>query len=358
MDNNRLLQKIVKNPSPSNLAIIMATAISVVVGVVVFFFSWFYSLKLPVYSLVFIVLLLWFLTYVILLNAVDFFLYRRIKIIYKTITKSKFTKDKAFEKMNLDRDIIKDVEREVAWSLYNENKELDKLKQLEEYRKQFLGNVSHELKTPIFNIQGYIETLIEGGIDNPDINSNYLQKAAKNVERMQNIVDDLEMISRIEDGKLHLDIFAFNLQSFMLEMFEHHALMAEQNDITLRLKKGFNSSFEVFGDKQRLKQVFSNLLSNAIKYNNRGGYVSVGAYDMADKVLIEISDTGIGIPEDSLQRIFERFYRVDKGRSRDRGGTGLGLSIVKHIIEAHNQSIAVRSTTGEGTTFTFTLDRA
>lgn len=352
------MQNFIKNPSPSKLSVIVATLVSLATFVLFTTINWAYKSHLPIYVIVSLTVCLWFISYKLFLTAIDFFIYRRIKLIYKTITRSKYTKDKSFEKMALDKDIIKDVEKEVAWSLYFESKELDKLKQLEEYRKQFLGNVSHELKTPIFNIQGYIETLLEGGVENPDINLNYLKKAAKNVERMQNIVQDLEMISRIEDGNLQLDKHSFNLHSFVLEMFEHHSYMAEQRKVNLKIKKGFEIHTMVFGDKQRLRQVFSNLITNAIKYNVEGGHVSVGAYDMADKVLIEISDSGIGIPEDSLNRIFERFYRVDKGRSREQGGTGLGLSIVKHIIEAHNQNITVRSTPSEGSTFTFTLDKA
>lgn len=234
-------------------------------------------------------------------------------------------------------------------------KEREKFKQLDSYRKEYLGNVSHELKTPLFNVQGYISTLLDDGYIDEKILLEYLKKADKNVERMINIIDDLETISQLESGAMMLDYEQFDIVALITEVFEQMEISAHQKNIKLKLIKQNDYCF-VNADKFRIRQVLSNLISNSIKYGKDNGTTEVHITTQKNKAIITVSDNGIGIEEKHLPRIFERFYRVDKGRSREQGGTGLGLAIVKHIIEAHKQTISVKSKPSSGTSFTFTLD--
>ena len=220
-----------------------------------------------------------------------------------------------------------------------------------------MGNVSHELKTPIFNIQGYIQTLLDGGLQDKDVNMKFLKRANVSVDRMINIVEDLEVISRLETDDNELEFENFNIVQIINEAFDQLELKASEMNIQLELTNESSSPI-VYADKNKIQQVFMNLISNSIKYGKKGGKTTVRLFDMTDKTLIEIADDGIGIDEDSLNRLFERFYRVYKNRSREIGGTGLGLAIVKHIIEAHQQTINVRSTVNVGSTFSFILEKA
>ena len=235
--------------------------------------------------------------------------------------------------------------------------ELERLKDLEKYRKEFVGNVSHELKTPIFNIQGYILTLLEGGIDDPKINKLYLERTEKNIDRMISIVQDLESITKLESGELTLNIEVFDIVRMVDEVFELEHMLADESRITLEFADKPGQPVMVRGDKQRIMEVLTNLVANAIKYGKRKGSVWISFKDRDNILMVEVRDNGIGIARKDLPRIFERFYRVDKSRSREQGGAGLGLSIVKHIIEAHGQTISVKSDSGEGTTFTFTVEK-
>lgn len=297
-------------------------------------------------------------SYIIFKSFLEIFIYRKIKLIYKTISTAKNSKEKALEKVNLSQDIISNVGKEVMEWDQTRSDEIAELRRMENFRKEFLGNVSHELKTPLFNIQGYIHTLLEGALDDPEVNVNYLQRASRSVDRLCLIVDDLEAISKLESGELILDQRTFDIHELVNEVFESIELKAKEMEIGTAFKEGSDRPFYVIGDKDRIRQVLVNLLINSIKYGKKNGLSVVGFYDMDTNVLIEITDNGIGIDPKHLPRIFERFFRVDKSRSRDQGGTGLGLAIVKHIIEAHHQTINVRSTPGIGTTFTFTLKKA
>jgi two-component system phosphate regulon sensor histidine kinase PhoR len=236
-------------------------------------------------------------------------------------------------------------------------KEKEHYKNLDSYRKEYLGNVSHELKTPLFNVQGYISTLLDGAKDEPEILNEYLLKADKNIERMLNIIDDLETISQLESGAMILDYENFDIISLINEVFEQMELSAKSKNIKLILESN-KSHYLVNADKFRIRQVLINLISNSIKYGKENGITKVTLQNENQKIIVSVADNGIGIEEKHLPRIFERFYRVDKGRSREQGGTGLGLAIVKHIIEAHKQTISVQSKIGEGTIFAFTLDEA
>ena len=277
------------------------------------------------------------------------FFYEKIRVIYKSIYKFKGTSK--FKELDIDI-----VEQEAEEWADAKEEELLQMKKDENYRREFIGNVSHELKTPIFNIQGYVQTLIDGGLNDEEINLKYLKRANKSVDRMINIVEDLEVISRLETEQSELDISAFNIIDLVKEVFDQLEMRANEMSIKLEVNNESSSNF-VMGDRDKIQQVFTNLISNSIKYGKKGGKTRVRFFDMEKNILIEVADNGIGIDEDKLGRLFERFYRVDKNRSREIGGTGLGLAIVKHILEGHNQQINVRSTKGVGSTFSFILEK-
>ena len=275
--------------------------------------------------------------------------YQRIKVIYKNIYKFKGTSN--INDLNLDN-----ADKEAQEWADQKEEELAVLQKDENYRREFIGNVSHELKTPIFNIQGYIQTLIDGGLNDENVNLKYLKRANVSVDRMINIVDDLEVISRLETDKNELDFENFNIIDLINEVFDQLEMKANKMNISLHLDNEATSAI-LYADKNKIQQVFMNLISNSIKYGKDNGNTKVRLFDMSDKMLIEVADDGIGISENALERLFERFYRVDKNRSREIGGTGLGLAIVKHIVEAHHQTINVRSTIDIGSTFSFILEK-
>ena len=284
------------------------------------------------------------------------FIYAKIKPIYKTLNSFNVNKQKGLSIST--EDMFTDANMKVESWMKDKTLEIQQLKQMEKYRKEFIGNVSHELKTPIFNIQGYILTLLGGGIDDPSINELYLNRTEKSIDRMISIIEDLESISKLESGELKLEYDKISLFQLVEEAFDLQEIRAKEKGIVVRIGNSFDRSVIVKVDKQRIFQVLSNLIVNSINYGKKNGETVVNVYDMANRVLVEIKDNGIGISKINQARIFERFYRVDKSRSRDQGGTGLGLSIVKHIIEAHKQTINVSSEVGKGTSFTFTLEKA
>ena len=288
-------------------------------------------------------------TFVVVFYVVKQFFYEKIRIIYKNIYKFKGTSN--IKELDIDT-----VEKEAEEWAEAKEEELRQMKQDENYRREFIGNVSHELKTPIFNIQGYVQTLLDGGLQDDTINMKYLRRADKSVERMINIVEDLEVISRLETEQSELDIQTFDINKLVEEVFDQLEMRANEMKISLQLNNQSNSS-KTLGDKDKIQQVLINLISNSIKYGKKGGKTIIRILDMDDNILVEVADNGIGIDQVSLSRLFERFYRVDKNRSREIGGTGLGLAIVKHILEGHNQTISVRSTKGVGSTFSFILEK-
>ncbi len=235
--------------------------------------------------------------------------------------------------------------------------DITKLKKLEQVRSQFLGNVSHELRTPIFALQGFLETLIDGAIDDPSVNRDFLEKAHVHALRLNTLLNDLIEISSIESGEMKMSFRYFNVKEFLKNAVEDFQPVAASQSVTLSLAENIDSALQVLGDRNRLMQVMSNLINNAIKYNMAGGSVMVSVRDEKNVVWIDVADTGYGIAEEHLTRIFERFYRVDKERSREAGGTGLGLAIVKHIVEAHGGQVTVTSTLGKGSTFSFPVKK-
>lgn len=245
-----------------------------------------------------------------------------------------------------------------AWADTND-REIARLKETERFRKQYLGNVAHELKTPIFNIQGYISTLLDGGLEDELINRKYLERAEKSIDRLINIVNDLDTISKLESNMNRLEMEKFDVVALAREIAEQAEMEADKKGIKITVKGADNlpSPFWALADKHYIGQVFVNLIINSIRYGKEGGATRIRFRDMLDKILVEIEDNGSGIGKEDLPRVFERFYRTDKGRSREQGGTGLGLAIVKHIVEAHGERITVRSEVGAGSTFSFTLKK-
>lgn len=329
--------------TPIKISFFLSAVLFVMAG------SLFYVASGTDYFFLSLVLFFWFAV-VLIYQVVKLYVHSKISVIYKNIYKHKgVTKF-------VDAD-IESVEKEVEnWAIQKEN-EIMQMKASESYRREFIGNVSHELKTPIFNIQGYVLTLLDGGLYDEEINMKYLNRTNKSVERMINIVEDLEVITRLETEETQLEIRKFNIVELAKDVLDQLELKAKESNIELSIKKEILTEF-VLGDSDKIQQVFANLISNSIKYGKEGGKTEVRFFDMNDNILIEIADDGIGMSEEHLPRLFERFYRVDKNRSRKIGGTGLGLAIVKHIIEAHNQTINVRSTVNVGSTFSFILEKA
>jgi len=315
----------------------------------------FYNHELSNTLIIGVPILIFGTTYLVFYYVLKIFIYQKIKLIYKSIYNLKSPRSH-IDKIKLQNNVLSDVEKEVNLWAINKQKEIQKLKKMEIYRREFLGNVSHELKTPIFNIQGYIDTLVYGGVYDDKINIKYLKKALENTKRLSVIVSDLEMISNMESDNLTLNFERFNLVEFIKDILTSFELQSKERNISLVLSDP-NSSHFVFADKKRIQQVFVNLIGNSIKYGKEGGTTKISSFDMDTNILIEISDNGIGIEKTHLNRLFERFYRVDSNRSREQGGTGLGLAIVKHIIEVHDQTVNIRSTPGIGSTFGFTLKK-
>jgi len=342
-----------KNASPRLIAFLTAISIAVVTSLI--------AILARQYVLA---LFLFFgsgvLAFISIYYALEYFIYRKIKLIYKTIFSIKAPKRNGtttIDKPAID-DSIDDVNKKVMQWAEDRKEEIEQLQKLEKYRREFVANVSHELKTPLFNIQGYIHTLLDGAIDDKTVSKNFLDKAGRNVERLVSLVADLEVISQLESGTVNLEMETFDIHALVNDVFESLEIKSKLKNITLSFKKGCDQPFYVTADKDKIRQVFVNLIDNSIKYGKEGGNTVVSFYDMAENILTEITDDGIGLAKEHLPRLFERFYRADKSRSRDQGGTGLGLSIVKHIIEAHTQTINVRSGEGVGTTFGFTLKKA
>jgi two-component system phosphate regulon sensor histidine kinase PhoR len=345
-----------KSFTPRELAILIASILTLLFGGFFLLYyivqpesSWLYAI---IASLTFFIV-----GYIIIVQTLNNFILDKIQPIYKTIHDFAISQ-KELKKQLAEKDIIKQMNREVEDWADKKTKEIKKLKQLEKYRKDFLGNVMHELKTPIFNIQGYVLTLLDGGIDDPTINNLYLERTEKSINRMISIVEDLEAISRLESGELKLNMESFDIVKMVEEVFEIMEMKAKHKNIKLNFASAYNKPIKVLADRKRIHDVMNNLVINSINYGTKGGKTIVTFMDMGQNLLVDVTDNGIGIGEKDLPRIFERFYRTDKSRSRDQGGTGLGLAIVKHIIEAHNQTINVRSRVDKGSSFVFTLKKS
>ena len=301
------------------------------------------------------ILLSFILCFVILQIRVEKFIYRRIKQIYDDVSLLEST---SFASRPITTD-MKTLTSEIEKFAKDKKVEIDTLKIREEYRKEFLGNVSHELKTPLFTVQGYIHTLLDGALEDKKVRKKYLQRAAKGVERLIYIIKDLDLISKLEIGELHLEIERFDIIELIQNVFDLLEMKASKKRISLVFDMDYDEPIYVKGDKERIQQVLTNLLVNSIKYGHEDGTTEVSVENLIkNKVIVRVTDNGEGIEEQHLTRLFERFYRIDQSGSRREGGSGLGLAIVKHIIEAHNEKIYVESVLDVGSEFSFTLEKA
>lgn len=318
-----------------------------------FFFN--YSIQnIFLFSFIFILTVYTF-SFFVIQYRVEHFIYRRVKKIYDDVSLLESTS-------YVNKPITTDMEtltREVKKFATDKKMEIEMLKVREEYRREFLGNVSHELKTPLFTVQGYLSTLLDGAINDKTVRKKYLKRAEKGVERLIYIVEDLDMITKLEVGDLNLEFSEFDIVELIQNVFDLLELKADKKKISLAFNNYHIQPISVFGDKDKIQQVVENLIVNSIKYGKKEGATEVAIVNLTnEKVLIRITDNGEGIEKQNIPRLFERFYRVDKSGSRTEGGSGLGLAIVKHIIEAHNEKIYVESEFGIGSEFSFTLNKA
>jgi len=285
---------------------------------------------------------------------VERFIYRRVKKIYDDVSLLEST---SFRNQPITTDMAT-LTQQVKKFATDKKLEIETLKVREEYRREFLGNVSHELKTPLFTVQGYLSTLLDGAINDKSVRKKYLERAEKGVERLIYIVEDLDMISKLEMGDVNLELSRFDIVELVQNVFDLLEMNADKKNIILMFDRKYNKPVKVFADKEKIEQVLTNLVTNSIKYGKENGTTEVTIEDLVnDKVIIRFRDDGEGIEKQNIPRLFERFYRVDKSGARSEGGSGLGLSIVKHIIEAHGEKIYVESEFGKGSEFSFTLEK-
>ena len=323
--------------------------VSLLVGVFLYFYhtlSW---------QVIFFPMICFPLCFVIVQYRVERFIYRRVKKIYDDLTLLEST---SLRQQPITTD-MGTLTREIDKYAKDKKLEIETLKVREEYRKEFMGNVSHELKTPLFTVQGYILTLLDGAMEDAKIRKKYLLRASKGVERLIYIIKDLDMITKLEVGDLSLNKEAFDIVAVVKSVFELFEMRASKQKITLTFDMDYTEPIMVYGDKERIEQVLTNLIVNSIKYGREKGTTEVSIENLIkNKVIIRVTDNGEGISKENILRLFERFYRVDKSGSRKEGGSGLGLSIVKHIIEAHEEKIYVESELGVGSEFSFTLEKS
>ncbi len=311
------------------------------------------------------VILLWFelifalstfvFAFFVIQYRVEFFIYRRVKKIYDDVS---FLESSSLRSNSITTDMTT-LTKEVKKFATDKKLEIETLKVREEYRREFLGNISHELKTPLFTVQGYISTLLEGAMEDKKIRKKYLERAEKGVERLIYIVQDLDMITKLENGELNLVLTSFDIVELVQNVFDLLEMKAEKKNIILTFDNKYFKPIMVFADKEKIQQVLTNLIVNAIKYGKYNGSTEVGIEDLTNnKVIVRVTDNGDGIEKQHIPRLFERFYRVDKSGSREEGGSGLGLAIVKHILEAHNEKIFIKSEPNKGSELSFSLEKS
>ncbi len=344
-----------KIKTPNQFAFLLASIIVAFFIVLVVALNYYLNIQVSILYYIITLTALWLMIYVVVYYLLEKLITQKIRVLYRTIHSYKISKEDF--PIDMNQDLLSATEKEVMNWADSNREEIDKLKGQEAFRKEFLGNLAHELRTPIFSIQGYILTLLEGGLDDEKVNKEFLKRASKGVDRMTRIIEDLDVITKFESERIKLHTEKTDVVQLSKEIIEEIEMYSADKGVKVLLDKDYAVPIEVLCDRDKIGQVLTNLINNAILYSKEGGKVEIRFYDIEDNVLIEVSDDGIGMDERHLNRIFERFYRVDKSRARNQGGTGLGLAIVKHIIEAHDQSIDVRSTKEVGSTFSFTLRR-
>ena len=346
-----------KIENSNQIALFISTCLTAVGLIIIGLFQIFTEYRLPIWGWITFAVISMSVAFGLSWWAVETFLHGKIKLLYRSIQSPDRIADK-LRHASKARDALGEVQKDVKEWANVKQQEIQSLKDQASFRRDFVGNLAHELRTPMFNMQGYLLTLIEGGLEDEKINYDYLSKADQNLERMIALVEDLDSISKLESRTETLKLKKHNIVKQVEKVFDLFELQAKKKGISLRYNKKYDRPIYVDIDKDKILQVLSNLVMNSIHYGTEGGFVEIRFYDIDKNILVEVKDNGIGIDAEHLPRLFERFYRVDKSRSRHEGGTGLGLAICKHIIESHGQSINVRSTPGEGTTFSFTLEKA
>jgi len=329
-----------------------STILMVVVGLFLIIASEIGDVKLSVWFGLTLVLGVGILAFIILYYFLERFINRELKSIYRIIRKRK---NALSSPVKMTEPVFQSLSKTTEEWAENQQQQIEKLEEQANFRREFLGNLAHELKTPVFSIQGYILTLLEGGLEDETVNRSFLKKASKGVDRITNVLDDLDSISKFEFNRFNLKMAKFDIVYLINEIFDTVSNSAEERNIKVKLASNYEPIM-VFADKGKIGQVLINLISNSILYGNDNGKTTI-KIDKLDrkKIRIDVIDDGMGIAEEHFERLFERFYRVEKSRARNIAGSGLGLPIVKHIIEAHQQSISVNSTVGEGSVFSFTL---
>lgn len=330
-------------------------AISLVTSLIVGAILWVEStLSYFYFQLIFLAALVFIISFLIIQSRIEVFIYSKIKNLYKELN---LIDSISLSKADINTD-MKSLLDNISEFSRDDKLEIESLKVREEFRKEFIGNVAHELKTPIFTIQGYIENLIDGAIDDNSVRDKFLNRAKISVERLIYIIKDLDMITKLESGTLNLEKDSFDIIELVKNIYDQLEIQAQKNDIKLIFNKPYLEPIIVFADIDKIQQVIINLVINSIKYGTNKGTTEVSLESInSDKLIVRITDNGEGIHEQHLSRLFERFYRVDQSGSRKQGGSGLGLSIVKHIIDAHNENIYVESKFGIGSEFSFTLTK-
>lgn len=346
------MRKIKKTYNYAIISALYLTLLSIVIAILsyMFFFK-----SLGIITVIIFGLLLFGVSFFLIQYRAEHFIYQRLKKLYDDISVLDLND---LEKTKVTTD-VDSLTKSVKEYVEDKKEEIANLTERDSFRRDFLGNVAHELKTPLFTVQGYLLTLIEGAVNDEEIRDKYLDRANKGVERLTAIVKDLDMITKLETDGMKMHMTSFNMLELIQNVFDLFEMKAKKRDIKLQFDKIYDFPIQVKGDIERIEQVLINLIVNSIKYGKKGGIstVSVESYNK-NKVIIKVSDNGEGIKQEHIPRLFERFYRVDQSRSREQGGSGLGLSIVKHIIEAHNETILLKSNFGEGSEFSFTLENA
>jgi len=346
-----------KLANPKQIALFISLCLALIALCTLGLFATLIDISLPLWGWLTFVLICFAASFVLTWWSIEKFIYEKIKTLYASINSPDALASK-IKDASKSRDVLGVVQKDVEEWATGKQSEIQSLKEQAKFRRDFVGNLAHELRTPIFNIQGYLLTLLEGGLEDPKINYDYLTRADNNLERLITLVEDLDNITQLESGRQALKFEKFNAIDLIHDVFGLMELKAADKNIALRFNKKYEKPIMVKADRDKLVQVVSNLVLNAINYGKYDGYCEVRFIDMPEHVLIEVADDGIGVSAEDLPRLFERFYRADKSRARNQGGTGLGLAIVKHIIESHGQSINVRSTLDKGSTFSFTLEKA
>jgi len=338
-----------------SFAIKTSFAISLILLFVVAVVLYLYSLLDQYYfQLVLLVILIFIISFLIIQSRIEVFIYGKIKNLYKDLN---IIDSISLSKPNVTTDMNSLMQNINEFSK-DKKLEIESLKVQEEFRKEFIGNVAHELKTPIFTIQGYIENLIDGAVENKLLRDKFLNRAQISVERLIYIIKDLDMITKLESGSQNLEVTSFDLNKLIKNIFDQLEIQAQKKEIKLTFNTNYSESILVNADRDKIHQVITNLIINSIKYGTFKGTTEISLESLTtEKLIVRVTDNGEGILNEHLPRLFERFYRVDQSGSRKQGGSGLGLSIVKHIIDAHNENIYIESKLGIGSEFSFTLSK-